>query len=275
MPYLMYSRKVGAGSLAPWDISSSTFLQEQNLLSLSGQQETRGMDFSSDGTRFYTCGSNPDRVHSFTLSTPFDISTISYDNKTITTTGQIDTPYGVRIKDDGTKLYIVGLGGRIREYTLSTPYEIDTASISYSSNAEGYQAFDIFFRYDGTQFYILDYFGLPGGTSIRQYTMSTAWDVSTATFDNKELDLATLSGLTTHDGMAISPNGEKLVVISDDSNQVHQYTLSTPWDITTATADGVTFGSGLSITQAVSISPDGAFAYAAGFNTDKLRQFTL
>lgn len=63
--------------------------------------------------------------------------------------------------------------------------------------------------------------------SIYQYALSTAWDISTATY------VRTLVSVWNVSEIAFNPAGTKLYA-SDDASTITQYTLSTAWDISTA-----------------------------------------
>ena len=61
-------------------------------------------------------------VYQYTLSTPWDLSTASYDSVSFSVTSQDTTPVGIAFKSDGSKMYVVGVtNGSVYQYTLSTP----------------------------------------------------------------------------------------------------------------------------------------------------------
>ena len=96
---------------------------------------TAGFTFKPDGTRLYIVGAGQIRtIYSYTLSTPWDTSTLVYDNKILSVSLQDSNPYGVQFNDTGTELYMTGnTSDRIFVYTLSAPWEIDTATFSRST----------------------------------------------------------------------------------------------------------------------------------------------
>lgn len=83
------------------------------------------------------------------------------------------------------------------------------------------------FNPDGTIAY-----GLAQATDeVRQHSLTTPWDLSTATVTNSfalGLDLAWFA-------LQLSNDGTKMFVSSYTSDQIREYTLSTPWDVSTAT----------------------------------------
>ena len=66
---------------------------------------------------------------------------------------------------------------------------------------------------------------------VDEYTLTTAWDVSTASFVDS-FSVATQE--TEPTGIAFSKSGDKMFVVGDAGNDVNEYTLTTAWDVSTA-----------------------------------------
>ncbi|MEM4663219.1 MAG: YncE family protein, partial [Candidatus Diapherotrites archaeon] len=188
--------------------------------------------FSSDGTKMYILGDSSDRVYQYSLSTAWDISTASYDKNFYV--GSRDTsPRGLFFSPDGTKMYILGdYRDRVYQYSLSTAWDISTASYdkNFYVGSQDTSPRGLFFSPDGTKMYIL------GDSSDRvyQYSLSTAWDISTASYDK---NFYVGSQDTYPRGLFFSPDGTKMYILGDYSDRVYQYSLSTAWDISTASYD--------------------------------------
>ena len=76
----------------------------------------------------YLIGHKGDDVNEYNLSTAFDISTASY-SQNFDFSAQEQGPRDLAFNDDGTKMFIVGLrGDKVYEYTLSTAFDVSTAS---------------------------------------------------------------------------------------------------------------------------------------------------
>ena len=75
-----------------------------------------------------------------------------------------------------------------------------------------------------------------GGAVSRsyQYSLSTAWDVSTASYDNKEVAQNNYPGR-----LNFQPNGKRMFnnYNYSYSDRVFQFSLSTAWDISSASKD--------------------------------------
>ena len=84
------------------------------------------------------------------------------------------------------------------------------------------------FSYDGTKMYVVG----SGNNTVYQYTLSTAWDVSTAVYASKSKDVsAEGAGVT---GVDFSVDGTNMYTVNITNDAVYQYTLSTAWDVSTA-----------------------------------------
>jgi len=115
------------GLSTAWDVNTATYQVGFSV----GSQETlpQAIFFKSDGTKMYAIGTNTDRVYQYSLSTPWQVDTASYDSISYLASGEETTPTGLHFKPDGTKMYIVGTtGDRVREYNLSTAWDVSTVS---------------------------------------------------------------------------------------------------------------------------------------------------
>ena len=116
----------------------------------------------------------------------------------------------------------------------------DLANASYDSVAspslasqEG-QPRGLFFKSDGTKMYIT------GSTaSVYQYTLSPAWDVTTASYDSVSFSVSSQEAGT--EALFFKSDGTKMYILGINSDAVFQYSLSTAWDLSTASYDSVSF----------------------------------
>ena len=92
-------------------------------------------------------------------------------------------PSGMAFNNDGTKLYVVGVDSdNVNEYDLSTPFDVSTGTFvdSFDVSAEETAPTGIEFNNDGTKLYVLG----TVGDDVNEYTLSTAFDVSTGVFND-------------------------------------------------------------------------------------------
>lgn len=272
----LYVKVSGAWQLvsAPWDLSIASY--DGVAFDVSGQDgSAEGLFFKPDGTKMYVLGTENDGVHQYTLSTPWDVSSATYDSASLDVSDQDTSPTGLAIKPDGTKLYIVGLqSDRVHQYTLSTPWSLGTASydgIVFFVGSQDIAPTDLVFKPDGTKMYITG----NSNDSAYQYTLSSPWDITTATYDSVSLNVSSQDSST--QGLVFKPDGTKMYMVGDSTDRVYQYTLSTPWDLATASYDGVSFDvSGQeTLPRAVFFRPNGTKMYVVGNVLSEVYQYSL
>lgn len=257
------------------DLSSASY----DSVSFSvATQETTPMEivFKPDGTKMYTVGRSGDAVDEYDLSTAWDVSTASHVQD-FSISGQESQPAGLFFKPDGTKMYITGFfGDDVNEYSLSTAWNISTASYSqnFSIASQEGNPQDVVFKSDGTKMYIC----AADGDKIISYSLSTAWDISTASWDGLSEEFSITSQESNPRGMFIGPNGLKLFVTGNGgaSPKVTQYTMSTAWDISSASYDSVSFSvsSQDSSPEGIAFKSDGSKMYIVGNANNTVYQYS-
>jgi hypothetical protein len=170
--------------------------------------------FSSDGARFIYCNSDNESISQVSLSTAYDLETRgSVTSWNPTQTGA--TIRGFCFGDDGSKLYIRANDGTetVYQYSCSSAYDISTTPTYDNKSKSGFdagtsavdQGFKPLFNADGTALFLNDSAG------IHKYSVSTAWDISTAGTTSTQ----TLDTTPDADGFDFYRNGNLLVVVQD------------------------------------------------------------
>jgi sugar lactone lactonase YvrE len=235
----------------------------------SGESQPTGLTFSPSGKRMYVVGVNTDSVYQYKLSTEFDVSTAIYMNKSISIANTSNAgpgdkdPREVQFHPEGHTMYVVGIERKVvDQYSLSTAWDVSTAI--YASKSKNVSAQDtnpqsLAFSDDGSKMYIL------GSTNDRifQYTLSSPWDVSTATYASKFLSVASQENSPL--AMTFSSDGKKVLVVGSTNDTVYQYTLSTAWDISTATYDN----------KSLNIGAQEATPHGIALSIDQKKMFIL
>jgi sugar lactone lactonase YvrE len=243
--------------------------------SVSAQDtSTNDIAFNNDGSKMYMVGYANKTVFQYTLSTPFDLSTASYDNVSFDVNAQDTRPYGIAFNNDGSKMYMVGVSSvSVHQYTLSTPFDLSTASydsVSFSVAAQDTLPHDIAFNSDGSKMYMVG----RSNDSVYQYTLSTPFDLSTASYDNVSFSFSAQD--TSPYGIAFNNNGSKMYMVGYANKTVFQYTLSTPFDLSTASYDNVSFDVAAQDTSPLGIAfnNDGSKLYIVGNANDSVFQYS-
>jgi sugar lactone lactonase YvrE len=181
-----------------------------------------------------------------TQSAAWDVTNARYQNLSLSVASQLTGPFGLTLSDDGLTLYVVGEATRgVYQYTLSAPYSLNGATYANKSAAisQNIVVVGVQFSTDGTNMYVGGYTNPSGGifpSYVYQYSLSTPWDVSTATYASKSLTISTSLFQGIGD-IWISPAGTQLFMVSGLNDRVYRATLSTAWDLSTATTGTTSF----------------------------------
>jgi hypothetical protein len=261
---------------AAWDLTTVRRDYPWKVLDVSNEDSSPyGLAFSSDGSKVYMLGNANTTIYQYALTIPWDISTGSYDSKNFNVGTQENAPYGLCFSTDGDKVYIVGFQhDTVFQYVLSTAWDISTASYdnkSFDASNEDTAPMKLFFKPDGSKVYILG----DQTNKVYQYSLSPAWDISTANYDTKLLDSS--SEIEDPWGLFFSSDGSKVYIIEGlTSDDLFQYTLSTPWDVSTGSYDSVFFSFLLdTYPTGIFFKPDGRKLYVIGAADDEINQWTI
>jgi hypothetical protein len=205
-----------------FDTSTITYSQRFSIET----QTTVGEDvkFNTDGTKMFVTsndGSTLDGVFEYDLSSGFDVSTASYNSVSFSTATQENGPASTAFNSDGTKMFVVGvINDTVFEYDLSTGFDLSTAS--YSSNS-----FDVSsqadvpkgmqFNTDGTEMFIADGDHLAATNKVYKYTLTTGFDLTTASYSGTSFDFTPQTGVGQVQDLAFNSNGTKMYLLDYNS----------------------------------------------------------
>ena len=268
--YVQTDGSLAAGVTSiPYDISSATYTQN---FSVSSQDTSpQGLAFSPDGTKMFMVGYADDKVFQYALSTAFDISTASYSSIYFSVSGQETIPRGLAFSVDGVKMFVLGTtADQVFEYTLSSAFNVSTASFvdAFSVAAQETDPQGIAFSTDGAKMFITGH----TGQDVNEYALSTVFDVSTASYTQN----FSISGQETQPtGIAFNSVGTKMFIIGVTGQDVNEYTLSTGFNVSTASFSGITFSVATQETspQAIVFNATGTNFYVLGASGDDINQY--
>lgn len=191
--------------------------------------------FKSDGTKSYVLGTISDRVYEYKLSCPWDITTSTYNNSFFSINSQETVPTGLFFRGNGLNMYLVGVDSDyIYQYNLTNAWDVSSASYSlkrFSVGTQQNQPRGLYIKSDGLIAYVIGTIN----SKIDQYTLGNAWDISSAAYSTKSFRVS--SEEISPEGLTFKSDGTKLYVIGSTGNFL-QYSLTTPWDVSTAIYDG-------------------------------------
>ena len=208
---------------AAWNVSTASHVQTFSVA--TNETSPKGLFFKPDGLKMYVTGSSGDDVNEYHLSTAWDISTASYDS-VFSVSSQATNPHGIFFKPDGLKMYIIGsINLNVNEYSLSAAWDVSTSSYvrNFSISTNSQQPTGVFFKPDGTKMYVTSNF--IGG--VNEYNLSTAWNVSTASYSQGFA--ASDTGL----GNAFfKPDGLKMFLSTNSGDRVKEYSIGSAFTVT-------------------------------------------
>jgi sugar lactone lactonase YvrE len=267
----VYHEGVGTVTSGSVGYSLSATSYDSVSLDVSAQENNpTGVFFKPDGTKLYIVGLGGDEVNEYTLSTAWDITTASA-NYAFSVLGQDTDPRGITFKPDGTEMYICGdAGNDINQYTLSTAWDLSTASYTRNFSVSGQTTIPrgIHFKTDGTKMFV------SGSQNTLEYSLSTAWDISTASYTQAGADVSP----SYNAGLFFASDGLTMYkgVWFGITTSIYKYTLSTAWDLSTATFTeaGEVQNEAGTTPFGVYLKSDGTKMWVVGNATDTLYQYS-
>lgn len=241
----------------------------------SRSADPTGFRIRPNGEDLWVLDPGDDRVYEYNMTTPWDLDTMTYSTTQFNASGQTDNPRDIAWKPDGLKFFLTGTdNNRLYQYTCSSAWQINTASydsVSFNIGAQATSAQKCVVRDNGTQFYILDF----SSTSIYQYSMSVAWDLSTASYASKLFDIST--EVTEPAGFWFQDDGKRMFVADRAARAVYQYDLSTAWDVSTAAYNLISADISAQEAQPydVQLVPEVSKMFTIGREDDRIYRFSI
>jgi hypothetical protein len=227
-------------------------------------QYSAGIHFSTDGQHFFIDNWKDFTIRRYTMSTNWDIATASFTQSVGSTGGK-----GVNFSPDGTKMYSARENSWVKQWNLSTPYDLTSITsnklhyhFSYSTYygvaIEPTQGKNIFLRTNGT----LRYWPLNG----------TNFDLG----DNNYLDSqgTVLYTYSTSGGISITPDGLNYFLIANTFGSTFvRIKLTSPMDFSNAVV--TSGGSALKI-DGLYVRPDGTQLWTFnGYRSSLIQEYNF
>ena len=204
--------------------------------------QPRGIAFNNDGTKMFVVGDSGNDINSYTLSTGFDLTTATFNDINGDGTGfdvsaQDDKTRGIAFNNDGTIMYYIGnTDDEIYVYTLSTGFDLSTATFNdINGDGSGFSISDqdnvprgLTFNNDGTKMFVVG----DNGNDINAYTLSIGFDLTSTVTHIGSFDIS--SQATNPQGIAFNITGTKMFVVSNDGDDINEYTLSCAFKVTSS-----------------------------------------
>ena len=258
----------------------------------SRDSKPRGLAFNNDGTKFYIASASNKEINVYDLTTAWDLTTAVHKcAEPHWTTGNTNARH-IAFSDDGTFMFVMRGGNTgtdyVYRYLLSAPFDVcdgytrgsgsDSSYVLGGSNfinvnSQQDEGNGLAFSPDGRNMYITG----TEDASTDQYTLTTAWDLTTAVHGGT-FGFAASSGETGPMNVTFNNDGTKMWMTGWTQDLIFEYDLSTAWDVTTATYFGEVAGAFVGWDDGPSdivFNPDASKMFVLGATDDKVSEFQL
>ena len=254
-----------------FDISTAVFVDDTSIR--SHESLPSGMAFSNDGLKMFVVGPSEKNINEYTLSTAFDVSTLRFVSST-SISNQTSSPSDMAFSNDGLKMFVVGYSEKnINEYKLSTAFDASTREFFHYTpvRLQEERPTGITFSNDGLKMFVVG----SSEKNINEYTLSTAFDVFGR---DRFIDAFSIAPRESDPrDVAFSNDGLKMFVVGrGESAVIHEYTLSTAFDVSTAAyVDPFSISLQETSPTDMEFSNDGAKMFVVGISGKDINEYTL
>ncbi len=245
------------GTTSNYQVANASYVQNKAI----GAASIYGLFMKPDGTRLYYMKYSG-HLHQWNLGTPYDISTATFaTNVSSPFSGLSNYGTGLYFKSDGTYMYITSIGNNVvTRFTLSTAWDISTLgsaqNMSPNATAVPSNLQDLDFKTDGTVMYLVT------NSKVHAYNLSTAWDLSTVSSTTPDATFTLTNLGSSGQAIRFKSDGTEFYVLDSSGSNIIIYSLSTAWDLSTASYSSM-FSNSQSITtgRGLALSSDGMKMY--------------
>ncbi|MEQ9425762.1 MAG: beta-propeller fold lactonase family protein [Cyclobacteriaceae bacterium] len=229
------------------------------VMTLSNDDQTVTLTFTGSATDHLSFHSLSDLTFEFD-----DAAFVGNDASIITNSGDGD-PYNSNVGI----LFI----GELQRLSYHGPNSYNTSSAqfnqTFSISAQESSPQDIVFNSDGTKLFVVG----NQGDDINEYLLSLPYDVSTISF----VDAFSVADETTDPrGIVFNNDGTKLYAIAWDNDNIFEYDLSVPYDVSTSTlGDSFSVASEEIGPTDMAFNNDGTKLYVIGRNGVEINEYDL
>tara|TARA_R110002124_G_scaffold108050_3_gene260613 strand:- start:80 stop:1621 length:1542 start_codon:yes stop_codon:yes gene_type:complete len=214
----------GSTGTGPWQVDDAAASQNVDITAYITGSSTQGsveVYVDPGGTRLYVPNQPDKTIYQLGLGTANDISS------TITSVGEssafsLSSLY-IQLSDDGTKAFVLDSSNKIKQYSISTAWDITTMAINTLTSVtvtvpSGYNTQTLHFNNDGTELYTFSQNST--NKRIHKWTLSTPFSLATAGTETIS-DISSSWTGGSLDGLVVMESGtDKYVIISNSTTAV-------------------------------------------------------
>jgi len=236
-------------------LADSTYVQASEHHSA---RQIKGFAFNSDGTILHVSSSQAlgsgvntsrdDKVYRYTLSTGFDLSTMSESSTNLVIkdstycASNMQQPSGLAFNGDGTRIFVANTldGGTLDACQIDVDSAFDAPGGVTAVSTKGIlvnsgdtdvgdsasSADGLAFNSDGSKLFLTN----DTTDKIYEFSLTTNYDLGTATYSNNSYE-PTDDSFSNIQGIAFNNDGTLMFVVESSNDEVLQYSLSTGFDL--------------------------------------------
>ncbi len=236
-------------------LADSTYIQASEHHSA---RQIKGFAFNSDGTILHVSSSQAlgngvntsrdDKVYRYTLSTGFDLSTMSESSTNLVIkdstycASNMQQPSGLAFNGDGTRIFVANTldGGTLDACQIDVDSAFDAPGGVTAVSTKGIlvnsgdtdvgdsasSADGLAFNSDGSKLFLTN----DTTDKIYEFSLTTNYDLGTATYSNNSYE-PTDDSFSNIEGIAFNNDGTLMFVVESSNDEVLQYSLSTGFDL--------------------------------------------
>ena len=227
-----------------WTANASNFVQETDTFTPPNNPSSsveEAIDLSEDGTRLFVAGYNSG-IRSFTLSTPYNVSTAVEDNKFLDVYGadrdtvpDIQNIRDLQISADGKRLWVHNTFGGIAQFTLNTAFDLTGGHTFDGSLGSGHTYCNGFsISWDGNYLYTSGTGSSAGSSRFVTIQLGAPFDITALGYSTVgDLNISAIDSQAR--GIRMNPTGTTAYLGFGVNDEIREYSLSTPHDISSGT----------------------------------------
>lgn len=252
-----------------WSLASPSYSGQS--LDLSAQTTSAmGLTFSPNGTQLWVTGYSDDTIYEYVMSTPYDVANATFAQSNVFSASTYIR--ALRWKSDGTSVFVTynTPNGTVYEYSVSTPYDISTKSVSPVRSHNFFSAlfFDIEFKSDGTKMW-----AMANNDRVYEFALSTPWDITTETLTTAINVLSADPSMAT---VKWKPDGTRFYLVGISTDKVFEYIAINAFSLTGAfLANEYYIGTDVPTPYGIDFKPDGTEMFVTDYNLDKVQKYNL
>jgi 6-phosphogluconolactonase (cycloisomerase 2 family) len=268
-----------------WQIVTANNTNLSNNYFYYGDVITAGDIYvSPDGVNLYVVGYALGKVNQYTMTTPYELSTLQPTNKEFYTGNFATTPAGLTFGANGSYMYILNQGtDTIYQCNLTTAWDVTTAQSPFATYTTTVETvpLSVAISANGSYLYVTG----TGSDTITRIYLPTKWQLTGATGEANLVNPTGISDTQMH-GVWVSPRSNYFAIVGQTNQSVYLAKLATAGTMA-ATDRGMSFNltSLLSNVASVSnttvngvgvqISGNGKKMYVLGDSLDTIYQFDV